>query len=332
MHSRFSTNTFPSWELAQPFRYGRAQRGDQHPARQPQLDARARGAARVGAPRRGPRKTLPLIRPGTSDSATFDDVLELLLLGGRSLPHAMMMMIPEAYAERADLPEELTAFTPCGSACSRPGTGPRRSPSPTAADRRHARPQRPASRTVARDEDGWVVLASETGVLDEEPGEVVRKGRLQPGKLFLVDLEARSHRLRRGREARGARRRPYAGGIAARGRTPRGPALRVTRRSRPRSRSAAASSRSATAGRHEGHSRAARAQRRGGDRLDGERPAARRPFDRAPLLYAYFKQLFAQVTNPPIDPIREAVVMSVEASVARSATSSTRRRSTRGSS
>ena len=100
VHSRFSTNTFPSWELAHPYRDDRPQRRDQHAARQRQLDARARVAARLGAVRRRPgRRCCPIVRPGGSDSATFDNVLELLVLAGRSLPHAMMMMVPEAWEE-----------------------------------------------------------------------------------------------------------------------------------------------------------------------------------------------------------------------------------------
>ena len=113
VHSRFSTNTFPSWELAHPYRMICPQRRDQHAARQRQLDARARVAAALRAVRRATcAKVLPVVRPGGSDSATFDNVLELLVLAGRSLPHAMMMMIPEAYAGRDDLPEDLEGSTP----------------------------------------------------------------------------------------------------------------------------------------------------------------------------------------------------------------------------
>ena len=133
---------------------------------------------------------LPVVRPGGSDTANFDNVLELLVLAGRSLPHAMMMMIPEAYEGRDDLPDELQGLLrlprlPDG-AVGRAGRDRFTDGTVIGAtlDRNGLRPGR-----WLETKDGWVVLASETGVLDEPPENILRKGRLQPGKLFLVDLE-----------------------------------------------------------------------------------------------------------------------------------------------
>ena len=130
------------------------------------------------------------MREGGSDSAIFDNVLELLVLAGRSVPHAMMMMIPEAYAGREDMSEELRGFYAFHSCLTEPWDGPA-SISFTdgtvigaTLDRNGLRPGR-----WMETKDGWVVLASETGVLDEPAENVLRKGRLQPGNLFLVDLE-----------------------------------------------------------------------------------------------------------------------------------------------
>src|SRR5262249_36841156 len=154
-------------------------------------------------------KVLPVVRPGGSDSATFDNVLELLVLSGRTLPHALMMMMPEAHRP-GDLGPELEGFYAYHGCLIEPWDGPAalaftdgRMIGATLA-RNGLRP----GRWLAT-KDGWVVLASEAGVFDVAPGEVARKGRLQPGKLFLVDLEA--GRIVPDREAKleVARRRPY---------------------------------------------------------------------------------------------------------------------------
>ena len=135
-------------------------------------------------------KVLPVIRPAGSDSAVFDNVLELLLLAGRSLPHAVMMMIPEAYEGRADLPDGLKGFYAYHQCLMEAWDGPAAIAFTdgrvigATLDRNGLRPGR-----WYETKDGWVVMASETGVLDEPPENIVRKGRLQPGKLFLVDLD-----------------------------------------------------------------------------------------------------------------------------------------------
>src|SRR3712207_7254638 len=133
---------------------------------------------------------MPIIPPGNSDSATFDNVLELLMLAGRSLPHAVMMMIPEAWQDRDDLPEDLKGFYAFHSCLMEPWDGPAAvaftdgSLVGATLDRNGLRPGR-----WAQTKDGHVVLGSEAGLLPYEPHEIERLGRLQPGKLFLVDLE-----------------------------------------------------------------------------------------------------------------------------------------------
>ena len=189
VHSRFSTNTFPSWELAHPYRLI-AHNGEINTlrgnvnwmrARESQLASELFGADLP--------KVLPLVRPGGSDSATFDNVLELLVLAGRSLPHALMMMVPEAWEERDDLPEHLRAFYAFHACMMEPWDGPAAIAFTdgrvigATLDRNGLRPGR-----WLETKDGWVVLGSESGVLDEPAANVLRKGRLQPGKLFLVDL------------------------------------------------------------------------------------------------------------------------------------------------
>ena len=191
VHSRFSTNTFPSWELAHPYRVichnGEINtvRGNVNwmRARESELRSELFGDDLA--------KILPVVSPGNSDSATFDNVLELLMLGGRSLPHAAMMMIPEAYRNRDDLSEDLKGFYAYHSCLMEPWDGPAsvaftngRIVGATL-DRNGLRPGRWVETT-----DGHVVLGSEIGLLDIPPEQVRRLGRLQPGKLFLVDLES----------------------------------------------------------------------------------------------------------------------------------------------
>ena len=190
VHSRFSTNTFPSWELAHPYRMI-AHNGEINTLRGNVNWMRAR-ESQLASELFGDdlQKVLPIVRPGGSDSATFDNVLELLVLAGRSLPHAVMMMIPEAYQDRDDLPEDLHGFYAFHSCLMEPWDGPAAVAFTdgrvigATLDRNGLRPGR-----WLETEDGWVVLGSESGVMDEAAANVKRKGRLQPGKLFLVDLE-----------------------------------------------------------------------------------------------------------------------------------------------
>jgi len=207
VHSRFSTNTFPSWELAHPYRM-LAHNGEVNTlvgnvnwmqARQPGLASALFGDDLA--------KVLPVPGPGQSDSATLDNVLELLTLAGRSVPHAVMMMISEAYEGRDDLPPELRDFYAFHSCLLEPWDGPAAVSFTdgrvigATLDRNGLRP----GRWVITD-DGWVVVSSEAGALPIDPARVLRKGRLRPGKLFLVDVGLR--RLHPGGRRRGPARHP----------------------------------------------------------------------------------------------------------------------------
>src|SRR4051812_9160886 len=312
VHSRFSTNTFPSWELAHPYRMI-AHNGEINTLRGNVNWMRAR-ESQLASELFGDdlRKVLPVVRPGGSDSATFDNVLELLTLAGRTLPHAVMMMIPEAYEDRDDLPEDLRGFYAFHSCLMEPWDGPAAVAFTdgqvigATLDRNGLRPGR-----WLETKDGWVVLGSETGVMDEPPENVKRKGRLQPGKLFLVDI-ARGCIVDDGdvkREVAGAQ--PYGEwfeqGIVHLSDLPEAPPLEAPR--------AALTERQRAFGYTQEDLRvllaptAAKAEEPIGSM--GNDAALAVLSDRQPPLFSYFKQLFAQVTNPPIDPIREAIVMSV---------------------
>src|SRR2546423_3224098 len=191
VHSRFSTNTFPSWELAHPYRLlchnGEINtlRGNVNwmRARESQLLSEQFGDDLA--------RLLPVVQEGASDSAIFDNVLEILVLGGRSLPHALMMMIPEAWENHTSMPPEVRDFYAFHSCLMEPWDGPAAIAScdghviGATLDRNGLRPGR-----WQLTRDGYVVLASETGVLEYEPQEIVKKGRLQAGKRFFLDVEA----------------------------------------------------------------------------------------------------------------------------------------------
>ncbi|MBA3348494.1 MAG: glutamate synthase large subunit, partial [Actinobacteria bacterium] len=316
VHSRYSTNTFPSWELAHPYRL-LAHNGEINTLRGNVNWMRAR-ESQLASELFGDdlAKVLPVVRPAGSDSAVFDNVLELLVLAGRSLPHAIMMMVPEAYAGRDDLPEDLRGFYAYHQCLMEPWDGPAALAFTdgrvigATLDRNGLRPGR-----WLETKDGWVVLASETGVLDEAPENVARKGRLQPGKLFLIDLEA--GRIVPDEEVKRdvATRRPYAEWHAREtvhldDLPSAPPAVPPTEPRR---------SRQLAFGYTQDDMKVilaplARNAEEAVGSMGNDLPLAVLS-DRGPLLYAYFKQLFAQVTNPPIDSIREAVVMSVAASV-----------------
>ncbi len=261
-------------------------------------------------------KLLPIVRPGGSDSATFDNVLELLVLAGRSLPHAVMMMVPEAYEGRDDLPEHLRGFYAFHSCLMEPWDGPAAVAFTdgrvigATLDRNGLRPGR-----WLETKDGWVVLGSETGVMDEPASNIVRKGRLQPGKLFLVDVE--EGRIVADEEVKRsvATAQPYGDwyeqGVVHLSDLPdRDP--RVPRTESLRNRQLAF-------GYSQEDLRVLLAPTAAGAAEPigsmGNDLALAVLSDRQPALFSYFKQLFAQVTNPPIDPIRESVVMSVASGV-----------------
>ena len=316
VHSRFSTNTFPSWELAHPYRVI-CHNGEINTvmgnvnwmrARESELRSELFGEDL--------QKILPVVSPGNSDSATFDNVLELLMLAGRSLPHAAMMMIPEAYRNRDDLPEYLKGFYAFHSCLMEPWDGPAavaftdgRVVGATL-DRNGLRPGRWVETT-----DGHVVLGSESGLLDIAPDEVRRLGRLQPGKLFLVDLER--GRIVEDEEVKKevSTRRPYGEWYAryAVNFSELPPSSEVTLSDQPLRLRQRAFGYSQEDLRVLLTPMASEAQEPVGSM--GNDIALAVLSDQAPPLFSYFKQLFAQVTNPPIDPIREEIVMSLATSL-----------------
>jgi glutamate synthase domain-containing protein 2/glutamate synthase domain-containing protein 1/glutamate synthase domain-containing protein 3 len=316
VHSRFSTNTFPSWELAHPYRLI-AHNGEINTLRGNVNWIRAR-ESQLASELFGDdlQKVLPVIRPGGSDTATFDNVLELLVLAGRSLPHALMMMVPEAYAGRTDVSDELHGFYRFHECLTEAWDGPAAIAFTDGTligatlDRNGLRPGRWLETT-----DGWVVMASETGVLDVPADRIARKGRLQPGKLFLVDLA-------QGRivpdpevKAEVAGRNPYGEWFEREHlrlanlppRPPGPPSIEPLRRLQQAFGYTQEDMRVMLA------PLAVNGEEAIGS-MGNDTPLAALS-NRKPLLYSYFKQLFAQVTNPPIDPIREAIVMSIQSLV-----------------
>src|SRR3954468_11889816 len=312
VHSRFSTNTFPSWELAHPYRVI-AHNGEINTLMGNVNWMRARESQLRSQLFAGDlQKVLPVVRPGNSDSATFDNVLELLMLAGRSLPHAIMMMIPEAHEGRSDLPDELKAFYEYHSSFMEPWDGPAAVAFTdgrligATLDRNGLRPGR-----WLETHDGLVVLGSEAGVRDTPPQRVKRLGRLQPGKLFLVDLER--HRIVENSEVKAevATQRPYRKWLDDQRVqfADLAPAHVTLSGVEPLLLRQLAFGYSQEDLRVLVAPMAARGEEPVGS-MGNDNALAVLPAQRPPL-YSYFKQLFAQVTNPPIDPIREAVVMSV---------------------
>ena len=312
VHSRYSTNTFPSWPLAQPFRMI-AHNGEINTiqgnrnwmrARQSQLESDALGDL---------KPLLPINTPGASDSASFDEVVELLNLAGRSLPHAMMMMVPEAYENQQDVDPTRRAFYEYHSMLMEPWDGPAAlvftdgSLVGATLDRNGLRP----GRYLVTD-DGLVVLASEIGVFDVDPSRIVRKGRLRPGKMFLVDTA--EGRIIEDNEIKAelAASKPWAEWLNA-GRI----ALKdLPEREHIVHTPASVSRRQRTFGYTEEELRilvmpmAQNAAEPLGA-MGSDTPIAILS-DRPRLLFDYFTQQFAQVTNPPLDSIREEIVTSMK--------------------
>ncbi|MDQ6804637.1 MAG: glutamate synthase subunit alpha, partial [Actinomycetota bacterium] len=316
VHSRFSTNTFPSWELAHPYRMI-AHNGEVNTLRGNVNWMRARESQLVSELFGDDlQKVLPVVRSGGSDSATFDNVLELLVLSGRSIPHAMMMMIPEAYRTSKDLDPDVKGFYDFHSCLMEPWDGPAAIAftdgrwAGAMLDRNGLRPGR-----WIQDTEGYVVLASETGVMTVAPEHVSAKGRLAPGKVFLLDLE--DGRIVPDSEVkrRVARRKPYGEwyerSVVQIDDLPEREPL-VPRVEPLRSRQLAF-----------GYSQEDLRMIIAPMASKGEEPVASMGndaalavlSDRQPPLFSYFKQLFAQVTNPPVDAIRENVVMSLQTGV-----------------
>ncbi|WLQ67115.1 glutamate synthase large subunit [Streptomyces glycanivorans] len=317
VHSRFSTNTFPSWPLAHPYRFV-AHNGEINTvkgnrnwmkARESQLASSLFGEAQLD-------RIFPVCTPDASDSASFDEVLELLHLGGRSLPHSVLMMVPEAWENHASMDPARRAFYQYHSTMMEPWDGPACVTFTDGVqvgavlDRNGLRPGR-----YWVTDDGLVVLSSEVGVLDIDPAKVVRKGRLQPGKMFLVDTA--EHRIIEDDEIKAslAAENPYEEWLE----TGEIELEDLPEREHIVHTHASVTRRQQTFGYTEEELRVLLAPmaRTAGEPLGSmgtDSPIAALS-ERPRLLFDYFTQLFAQVTNPPLDAIREELVTSLRSSL-----------------
>ena len=315
VHSRFATNTFPSWKLAQPFRYI-AHNGEINTL-QGNLNWLRSSESSFFSPYFSKEELdmiLPIVTAGQSDSACLDNVIELLTLSGRSLPHVMMMLIPEAWDGNELMDPVKKAFYEFHAAFMEPWDGPA-SISFTngkiigaTLDRNGLRPSR-----YCVTNDDRVIMASETGALPIDPAIIIEKGRLQPGKMFVVDMEAGKIISDTDLKENICAQQPYADWVNKY-------KIRLEELPEPRIQFT-----------HLEHDQIFKYQKAFGYSkedleniiipmaLDGKEPIGSMGTD-TPLavlsdqpqhITSYFKQLFAQVTNPPIDPIRERMVMSL---------------------
>ena len=315
VHSRYSTNTFPTWDLAQPFRF-LAHNGEINTLRGNINWMRAReGLLKSKLLGKDLKKIFPIIVPGGSDSATIDNCFELLVLAGRSLPHAMMMLIPSAWQENALLDEKLKSFYKYHACLMEPWDGPAAiaftdgTNVGAVLDRNGLRPAR---YIVTKKE--FVVMASEVGVLDIEPEDILISGRLEPGKIFFIDTLAGHIVDDNELKQAVAGQKPYGSWIKK----------NMVELNNPGSQLTAHSSQlkpdTLTLLKAFGYSREDLKFILKPMVENGQEPIGSMGNDTPPavlskmpqLLYNYFKQLFAQVTNPAIDPIREELVMSLE--------------------
>ena len=311
VHSRFSTNTFPTWGLAQPFRL-LAHNGEINTIRGNRGWMEARESV-LSSPALGDiREIRPIVQPGMSDSASLDNVLEFLLMSGLSLPHAMAMLVPESFNEKNPISEDLKAFYEYHSILMEPWDGPA---ALLFSDGRYAGGMldrnglRPARYLITQ--GGMMVVASEVGVMDFEPGDIKEKGRLQPGKILLIDTEKGEIYYDGELKKQLAEAKPYRTWLA-------GNRIELDELKSGRKVS------------HSVENYDSMLRIFGYSKEDVERlivpmcTTGAEPInsmgndtplavlsDKPQLLYNYFRQQFAQVTNPPIDPIREELVMSL---------------------
>jgi glutamate synthase (NADPH) large chain len=319
VHQRFSTNTFPSWQLAHPYRYI-CHNGEINTLRGNANWMYARQSV-LASPLFGKdmAKLLPIITPGGSDSAALDNAVELMALGGRTLPHVMSMLIPEAWDNDPEMPQDVKAFYEYHASLMEPWDGPAAVAFTDGRvigaklDRNGLRPGR-----YVVTSDGLVIMASEAGVLPVKPEDVRMKGRLAPGRMLLVDTERK--RLISDEEVKKhlAARQPYAQWLKEN---------QITLDDLP----------SPTNVQPTDHKTILMRQRAFGytdedlrtilqpSAIKGEEPIGSMGIDtplaclsdKPQLLFNYFKQTFAQVTNPAIDPIREDLVMSLNSYIGR---------------
>ena len=311
VHSRFSTNTFPTWGLAQPFRL-LAHNGEINTIRGNRGWMEARESV-LSSPALGDiREIRPIVQPGMSDSASLDNVLEFLIMSGLSLPHAMAMLVPESFNEKNPISEDLKAFYEYHSILMEPWDGPA---ALLFSDGRYAGGMldrnglRPARYLITQ--GGMMVVASEVGGMDFEPGDIKEKGRLQPGKILLIDTEKGEIYYDGELKKQLAEAKPYRTWLA-------GNRIELDELKSGRKVS------------HSVENYDSMLRIFGYSKEDVERlivpmcTTGAEPInsmgndtplavlsDKPQLLYNYFRQQFAQVTNPPIDPIREELVMSL---------------------
>ncbi len=311
VHSRFSTNTFPTWGLAQPFRL-LAHNGEINTIRGNRGWMEARESV-LSSPALGDiREIRPIVQPGMSDSASLDNVLEFLIMSGLSLPHAMAMLVPESFNEKNPISEDLKAFYEYHSILMEPWDGPA---ALLFSDGRYAGGMldrnglRPARYLITQ--GGMMVVASEVGVMDFEPGDIKEKGRLQPGKILLIDTKKGEIYYDGELKKQLAEAKPYRTWLA-------GNRIELDELKSGRKVS------------HSVENYDSMLRIFGYSKEDVERlivpmcTTGAEPInsmgndtplavlsDKPQLLYNYFRQQFAQVTNPPIDPIREELVMSL---------------------
>ena len=317
VHQRYSTNTFPTWDLAHPFRF-LCHNGEINTLRGNVnwLTARQRV---FHSPLFGDdlRKLFPIATPGASDSAILDNAVELLYHAGRSLPHAISMLIPEAWQNHATMSDEKKAFYQYHACLAEPWDGPASIPFSDGTcvgavlDRNGLRPSR---YTVTK--DGFVIMGSETGVLEVDPANVAQKGRLQPGRMFLVDMaqgriiddEEIKHDM--------AARQPYRAWLKRH-------MVTIDQLPQPKKELPPLSNKLSVLQNVFGYTLEdlrivmapmARTGLEATGSMGVDTPIAVLS-DRPQLLYSYFKQLFAQVTNPPLDAIREELVTSMGTSI-----------------
>ena len=311
VHSRFSTNTFPTWSLAQPFRL-LAHNGEINTIRGNRAWMEARESV-LSTPALGNVKDIrPIIQPGMSDSASLDNVLEFFVMSGLSLPHAMAMLVPESFNDKNPISEDLKAFYEYHSILMEPWDGPA---ALLFSDGRYAGGMldrnglRPARYLITK--GGMMVVASEAGVINIEPADIEEKGRLQPGKILLVDTQEGKIYYDGELKAQLADARPYRQWLST-----NRIELHTLRSGRKVDNAVSLFGRKL---------RAFGFTREDVERtikpmcVNGSEPTASMGNDtplavlssRPQLLFNYFRQQFAQVTNPAIDPIREQLVMSL---------------------
>src|SRR6058998_999578 len=316
VHQRFSTNTFPSWPLAHPYRYI-AHNGEINTLRGNINWMRAREAlCRSDLLGDDLKKVLPVTREGLSDSATFDNVLEFLVMNGRSLPHAILMMIPEPWQHHESMSPERRAFYDYHSSLMEPWDGPASiaftdgTVIGAVLDRNGLRPSR-----YYVTKDDLVIMASEVGVLDIAPENVLTKGRLHPGRIFLVDTAQGRIIADEEIKAQLAAEKPYGAWLRENlVRLEDLPAQPVAEADHE----TVLTRQIAFGYTHEDVRLLLGPMAKNGEEPIGSMgtdTALAVLSDRPRPLYDYFKQLFAQVTNPPLDQIREELVTAMESTI-----------------